>query len=429
MLRAASDVMTYTATTRRPKDAPGVTGPAGATFGRNVVLLGLTSMVTDISSEMITSILPLYLMFHLQVTPVAAGFVDGVQQGGAALARVASGVFTDRVQSHRLVAACGYGMSALCKLALLLVGSSSVGFFFATFVDRIGKGIRTSPRDALISLSAPAERLGAAFGVHRAFDTTGAMLGPLLAFGVLYVLPDAYDVVFVMSFGIAVLGVLVLLCFVNDPAKTPSKRAPRVRELFEPLARSQRYRALAFAAGALGLFTLSDNFVYLALQKRLEFSPTWLPLLYVATPLSYLLFAIPMGRIADRFGPGKIIAAGYTALLLVYALVLLGPGPGSQSMATLASCIVLLGLYYAGTDGVLMAVTAKLLPPQGRATGMAVVTTCLGAGKLCAGIGFGVLWSRTELHVALMVFALGLMTTVLVSTVALWRTIAGETHD
>jgi nitrate/nitrite transporter NarK len=153
--------------------------------GRNVWLLGFTSLVTDMSAEMVASVLPMYLMFHLQLSPAAVGLVEGLHQGGASIARVASGLLADNFRRYKEVAVVGYLTSALCRIGLLLVGSSTGGIAAITLIDRAGKGTRTPARDALISLSAPARGLGAAFGVHRALDTIGAMLGPVLAVALL----------------------------------------------------------------------------------------------------------------------------------------------------------------------------------------------------------------------------------------------------
>src|SRR5580765_7784821 len=164
-------------------------GEGAVRVDRNVVLLGLTSLFTDISSEMVATILPLYLVYTRGLSLLEFGVVDGLYLGAAALVRIASGIVGDRRQRHKQVAAFGYGLSAACKLAFLAVSSVWTGFSAIVVVDRTGKGIRTAPRDALISLSSSREELATAFGVHRALDTTGAMIGPLLAFGLLALTP------------------------------------------------------------------------------------------------------------------------------------------------------------------------------------------------------------------------------------------------
>src|SRR6476469_5989470 len=210
----------------------------GIKVSTTVVLLGLTSMFTDISSEMVTAILPLYLVFTLGLSPLQFGVIDGIQQGASALVRVASGYTADRFGKYKEVAALGYGISAFCRIGLLVVGRSWALIGATIFADRTGKGIRTAPRDALISLSTPEEDLGMAFGVHRALDTTGAMIGPLIAFTVLFVAPQGYHAIFMISFCFAIVGLAVLLLFVDNrperidqPAVEPL-RAIEIRRLF-----------------------------------------------------------------------------------------------------------------------------------------------------------------------------------------------------
>src|SRR5919199_636394 len=189
--------------------------PRGTGISRNVLFLGLTSLFTDISSEMVSTILPLYLVFYLRLTPVRFGVVDGLYQGVASFVYVAGGLAADRWRRHKEVAAAGYALSAACKLGLLAAGGAWVAIATAVVLDRAGKGVRTAPRDALISLSSAPAALASAFGVHRALDTAGAMLGPLVAFGLLAVAPNAFDAVFVASFCAALVGLAVLTLFVE----------------------------------------------------------------------------------------------------------------------------------------------------------------------------------------------------------------------
>src|SRR5215216_1094044 len=195
-------------------------GPrARARVSSTVLLLGLTSLLTDISSEMVSAVLPLYLVIANGYSPLAFGMIDGLYQGGAALVRVGAGFVGDRWRRHKEVATAGYGVSAACRLALLTAGSSLGAIGAIVLADRTGKGIRTAPRDALISLTTEERNLGTAFGVHRAMDTTGAMLGPLLAFAILAAAPLAFHSLFLVSFCFAVVGLMVLVCFVRNPQR------------------------------------------------------------------------------------------------------------------------------------------------------------------------------------------------------------------
>jgi MFS family permease len=377
---------------------------------KTVLLLGLTSLFTDISSEMVATILPLYLVYTVGLSPVAFGLVDGLYQGAGALVRVASGFVGDRFRRHKDVAAVGYGLSAACKLGFLAVGGA-VGALSAVIVlDRTGKGIRTAPRDALISLSTPREQLGTAFGVHRALDTTGAMLGPLLAFGLLALAPGRFDTIFVVSFCIALVGLGILVLFVeNDRGKAdadaaePAPPPPSLRAACSLLG-SRRFAAVVGIGCALGLATMSDGFVYVALQHRLDFETRFLPLLYVATAGVYMLLAVPLGRLADRIGRLRVFLGGYALLLVLYgALLVPALGP-----AALVGCVLLFGAYYASTDGVLMALASPLLPSEVRGSGLALVTTGTTLSRLVGSLAFGALWTFAGLEPAVVVFAAGL---------------------
>ena len=189
---------------------------------RTVLLLGMVSLLTDISSEMVSTVLPLYLVYTLGFTPLQYGVVDGIYQGASALVRLVSGFAGDRFGRHKEVAGIGYGLSAVCKLGLLVVGSAFSAIGALVLIDRTGKGIRTAPRDAMISLSSTPDGMATSFGVHRALDTTGAMIGPLVAFGLLAIAPLAFDSIFLVSFCFAVVGLAVLV-LLRAPTRRPRR--------------------------------------------------------------------------------------------------------------------------------------------------------------------------------------------------------------
>lgn len=392
---------------------------AGSRVSRTVVLLGLTSMFTDISSEMVATILPLYLVFSLGLSPVAFGVVDGLQQGAAAFVRIAGGFAGDRTRRYKEVAALGYGLSALSRLGMLVANTVS-SLSAVVIVERTGKGIRTAPRDALISLSTEPSRLGLAFGVHRALDTAGAMIGPLLAYLLLAVTTQDFDSVFVVSFCFAILGLAVLLFFVENQRPAPGEAAPVEQATLRGaagLVRIPRFRMLLIVAGGLGLATLSDGFLYLGLQRKLDFDPTLMPLLFVGTALAYMFLAVPMGKLADRLGRGWVFAGGYGLLLLAYASLLL-PATGG---AELVVYLVLFGAYYAATDGVLMALAGALLPRSLVGSGLGLLVTVTSFARLGASVIFGGLWSLAGFDVAVSIFAAALVLTLPLATMLLVR--------
>src|SRR5215216_2083037 len=384
-----------------------------ASVGSNVFFLGLTSLLTDISSEMVTATLPLYLLLTLGLAPLQFGLIDGLNQGASVLVRIASGLVADRWRRTKEVAAAGYAFSAVCRIGLLLVGRSWLGISGVVLLDRIGKGIRTAPRDAMIAVSVPSERLGTAFGVHRAMDTAGAMLGPLVAAGLLFLTPGSYDVVFIVSFCFALVRVAVIAFLVEKPDEAPpaTDAPPVTAQVVGQLLARPDFRALVLISTALALTTLSDSFIFLTLQRRFEFSLSLFPLLYVGTALVYMLLAIPMGRLADQVGRRYIFLAGYGLLALLYALLLIPGLPQALSFGSL----LLLGLYYAATDGIIAALASAILPEGWRTTGLAILTTGTGLARLLASLGYGALWTYLGPNPALITFLIGLSINVLLA--------------
>ncbi|MET7619205.1 MFS transporter [Streptomyces sp. NPDC005408] len=389
MYLSAGRTADTTAGVRRTRP-PRTTGVRRAVAG-NVIALGGVSLLTDVSAEMVTAVLPLYLVVGLGLSPLAFGALDGLYQGATVLSRLAGGHLADRAQRRKLVAGVGYALSAGCKLALLAATTPwAIGAVLAA--DRTGKGLRTAPRDALISLSCSPEEQGRAFGVHRAMDTAGALIGPLAAFAVLWAARDGYDAVFVVSFCTAALGLLLLALFVRDPSAGKSERAGRQKHRrgeLRALVRMPGLPRLCLLAALLGVVTVSDSFLYLLLQRRLDLPAPYFPLLPVGAAAGFLLLAVPLGRLADRIGRPLVFLAGHGALLTSYVL-LIGPWGGGPIAA--GCVLVLLGAFYAATDGVLMAAAGPLLPPHLKASGLAVVQTAGAFARFGGSLLFGAGW-------------------------------------
>ncbi|MFJ6480409.1 MFS transporter [Streptomyces sp. NPDC091682] len=398
----------YLAANGRPDAPPRLPG-ARRRVPAAVLALGAVSLVTDVSSEMVAAVLPLYLVLGLGLTPLQFGFLDGMFNGATALVRLLGGRLADRRGHHKRVAGAGYLLSALSRLGLLLAGGATGAIAAALAADRLGKGIRTAPRDALISLSGPPESLGRSFGVHRAMDTTGALLGPLAAFAVLWATADAYDAVFAVSFCTGLLGVLLLVVYVPavpGPAAAPAPAAgphpPRRSVLRDPA-----FRRVLCASALLGATTIGDAFLYLLLLRGLDLPPALFTLLPLGAAAVYLLLAVPVGRLADRAadraGRRTAFLLGHCALLGAYVLLLAPVSP-----PTVVGVLALLGLFYAGTDGVLMALAAPALPAAGRAGGLAVLQTGQALARLLGAAGFGAAWTLWGQRPALWAAALAL---------------------
>jgi len=413
---------------RERRSRPAGAGRRGARVSRNVVVLGAVSMLTDVSSEMVSAILPIYLVLELGASPLQVGVVDGIYQGATALVRLAGGFVADRWRRYKEVATLGYGLSAACKGALVAIGGTVSAVTAIVLVDRAGKGIRTAPRDALIALSSTPAALATAFGVHRAMDTAGALLGPLVAFGLLLLAPARFDAVFVVSTCFAVLGVAVLVLLADGRPRTrseslglgtdpvapdspptsaageaPERVQPTLREAIA-LLREPRFRALVGAAALLAIATISDGLLYLGLQRRLDLPVTAFPLLFVGSALVFMALAIPAGRLADRIGRRRVFLGGHLLLLPAYAMLLVPSG----GMGLVAVALCGLGAYYAATDGVLQAIASALLPDRLRASGLALLVTATSLAKLVSSVAFGLAWTLGGLELAATTFAAAL---------------------
>jgi MFS family permease len=392
-----------------PRRAPGI-----RTVSSTVITLGIVSMLTDISSESVAAILPLYITGVLGLSTIAFGFLDGLYQGTSALVRIGAGYVSDRREQPKWVAFTGYALAAVARVGLLFAS----GFAAITTVitaDRIGKGIRTAPRDALITATSRSDNLGTSFGVHRTLDNIGAAVGPLLAFFILLVVPDGFQIVFVASLAFALIGVAIL-GFIVPNVRTGARAAKKAdgagADATSPAPARAKFdwavvlkgpmRRVLAAAGILGLLTIGDGFIYLVLQSRSDFAALWFPLLYVGTNVAFLAFAIPMGRLADKVGRARVFVFGHVALLAAYFTAAM---PIADIAATVL-CLVLLGLFYATTDGVLAALAAQLTTPETHGTGIASAQTVVAITRFLSAVGFGFLWYTIGREQSLIVVAI-----------------------
>ncbi|MGP4994710.1 MFS transporter [Glutamicibacter ardleyensis] len=359
-----------------------------------VIALGIVSMLTDISSESVAAVLPLYITGALGLSMVAYGFFEGMNQSISSVVRIAAGYAADRSNKPKPIAVAGYGLSMAARIGLLFATGFG-GILAVIGLDRIGKGIRTAPRDAMIQQASQPEHLARSFGVHRLLDTVGATIGPLLAFVVLMLVPGDYRMVFVVSLAAAVLGVAVLALLVpnrklvqdevaEDRGEESSRSVPRPK--FRELLRGPLGKVL-LAAGFLGLLTIGDGFVYLALMEHGQLDAMWFPLLFVGANLFFLSFAVPLGRIADKTSRAGVFVLGHLALALAYVCA----GAGG-SLLFLICALALLGTFYAATDGVLAALAGQLAPHGATSTAIGAAQTVVAVARLFASTGFGVLW-------------------------------------
>jgi MFS family permease len=356
---------------------------------RNVVRLGITSLVTDVSSEMVDTILPLYARYALELSPFAVGALDGLYHAATTLARLVTAVAADRMGRLKEAAFVGYALSLASRLLLVIAGGAGAALFGAIAIDRAGKGLRGAPRDAMIALEAPLEIRAASFAVHRALDAIGSVLGPLLGFLTLTLVPFGFDVVFLASAGIALVGLLYFGLFVSAP-RASTKVRDDLHDARGPSRVAGGFAGLVALGAVASAAEVSPGLLFVVVRERAAIGVTSVPLLQVATALACALFVVPLGRLADRIGARWVFLCGQIVLVAGYGAIL-APLPG---WASAIGATVLVGAHYAATEGVLVALASAALPRERLATGLSVLSIGALLARIGGSLGFGALWER-----------------------------------
>ncbi len=367
-----------------PTEEEPVSSATQQRFSRNVLALGWVSLFQDISSEMIYPLLPLFLANTLGVDKAIIGLIEGVAESTASLLKVFSGWLSDRSGKRKTWAVAGYTLSALVKPVLALANHWPL-VLLIRFLDRVGKGIRTAPRDALLAASASAETRGRSFGLHRTVDTTGAILGPLLAFTLLPLFDGNVRPIFALTLIPGLLSVALLIFLVREPPAAPA-RVERTRVQLSPAPFDRPFRLFLLAVVVFTLGNSSDAFLLLRANAT-GIAEGQIPLLWLVFNIVYAATSIPAGELSDHIGRRRVIILGY----LIFALVYLG-----FARASLAWHIWFLfaayGLYYGFTDGVQRAYAADLVPAHLRGTAYGLYHTLTGLALLPASVMAGWLW-------------------------------------
>lgn len=348
----------------------------------NVLILGLVSLLTDISSEMIYPLLPLFVTSVLGAGPAILGMIEGVAESTAALLKLVSGIVSDRVEGRKRLVVAGYGLSSLSR-PLVAMAASPLFVLLVRFFDRIGKGIRTSPRDALIADSTDAAMRGKAFGFHRSLDHTGAIVGPLLATGLLVWFVSDLRTVFWLAAIPGFAAVILIVIKVRDmPRSMPVAGA---RPGISPGKNIRVYLLI------LLLFTLgnsSDAFLLLR-AGQMGVTPTRIPLLWTFFHVVKMLAAMPFGTLSDRVDRRGVIITGWG----VYALAYAGFGLVSSELQ-IWLLFAWYGLFYGMTEGVEKAYLSDLARPEERGSAFGWYNFAVGIGALPASIIFGLIWQK-----------------------------------
>ncbi len=368
--------------------------PSRFGLSRPVWLLGWVSLFTDMASEMVYPLLPLFLTQVLGASAMSLGVIEGAAEAASSALKVVSGWLADRSRSPKKLVLIGYGIASSVR-PLIAIATAWPQVLAIRFADRIGKGIRGAPRDAMLADFAPANARGRVFGFHRAMDHAGAVSGPLLATAFLYFYPGDYRTLFALTI---IPGIIVILFILKVPERASPETAPEAKTK-TPLASRPGgtlkslgrpfYKAMAVIV-IFSLGNASDAFLLLRLSD-LGVATVWIPLLWSALHVVKVISSLAGGALSDRFGRRKLIALGW----LWYALVYAGFG-FFDTMGTVIVIFLAYGLYFGLTEGNEKAWVADMAPATARGTAFGVYNAALGIGTLAASLIFGAIWTRVS---------------------------------
>ncbi len=351
-------------------------------------MLGFVSLFMDVSSELIHSLLPVFMVTSLGATALMVGVVEGVAEATALIVKVFSGTISDWLGRRKGLTVLGYGLGAISKPVFAL--ALTVQWVFAArFMDRIGKGIRGAPRDALIADLTPPEIRGAAYGLRQSLDTVGAFIGPLLAIGLMVLWAGDFRAVFWFAVIPAALSVLILIFGVHEAGAGRGHARPASPVDWRSLGEfSNAYWWIVVAGGLFTLARFSEAFLILRAQQ-VGLADSFAPLVLVIMNVVYALSAYPVGRLADRMSHGNLLAAGLVVLILSDFVL-----AQAQGLAEVAAGVVLWGLHMGMTQGVLMTMVAGAAPAHLRGTAFGIFNLVSGVAMLIASVLAGMLWDE-----------------------------------
>jgi len=352
----------------------------------SVWILGLVSMFMDVSSEMIHALLPLYLVTVLGASTLTVGIIEGIAEATASITKIFSGALSDYLGKRKWLAAFGYGLAAVTKPVFPL--ASGIGWLtVARFIDRVGKGIRGAPRDALIADLTPANLRGSAYGLRQSIDTIGAVVGPLLAIVFMAALANNFTAVF----WIAVIPAFISVAFIVFGVHEPERRR-ELREVRAPLSRRELMRLSRIywmVVGVAAIFTLarfSEAFLLLRAQA-VGLPVAFVPMVLVVMNIVYTLTAWPAGALSDRIGRYGVVSVGFALLVLADLALAIG---GNVTVVIVG--VVLWGLHMGLTQGLLSALVADAAPEELRGTAFGMFNLVSGVAMLIASVVAGALW-------------------------------------
>ncbi len=351
---------------------------------RNIFLVGMTSFLTDTTTKMIYSIMPLFLM-SLGATKTEVSLIEGIAESTASIVKALSGWWSDKIGRNKPLMIIGYGFTAILSPIFAFV-TSPFQVLLIRFTERIGKGIRTAPRDSLVAGSSEDHTKGKNFGFHKAMDNSGAILGPLLAFGVLMLFPKDYRMVFLIAAVPGFLGLGTIIAFVKEAKRNKQDLLGKIS--FKDFSKQYYFLLIIFF-----IFTLGNSTDALLLIKAgdVGIRDEFIPIMYLIFNSVSVLLAVPSGALSDKIGREKLILLGY----ILYSVIYFGFGRATNSM-TVIILFALYGVYSALTDGVQKALVSDLIDKNKRGTGLGIYNCLVGITLFPASLIAGILYDHVN---------------------------------
>lgn len=380
-------------------------------FKRNVIFTGLTSFLTDTSVKMVYSVMPMFLL-SMGASKTSLSLIEGIAESTASLLKTFSGFWSDKIGKNKPFMLIGYGLSAMI-IPLYAFAISPFQILYLRFVERVGKGIRTAPRDSLVAGSVTKGETGKSFGLQKAMDNSGAIIGPLIAFALLFFFPLNYKLIFLLAGIPSILGILVIIFGIKEAKKNKES-------LFKKFHFKDFPKKYYLFLIIVFIFTLGNSTDALLLVKANEVGVkvAFIPLVYLITSIVGVSFAIPIGSLSDRIGREKILIVGF----LIYAVVYFGFGI-THSIGTIVGLFALYGLYSAATDGIQKAFVSDMIDKNKQGTGLGIYNALLGITLLPASIIAGLLYDKIDSSVP---FYFGAITAVISAVTMLFFTRAAK---
>ena len=351
---------------------------------KNIFFTGLTSFLTDTSAKMVYSVMPMFLL-SIGASKTSLSLIEGIAESTAALIKSLSGFWSDKIGKNKPFMLIGYGLSALI-MPLYFFVATPLHVLYLRFIERVGKGIRTAPRDSLVAGSVSNGETGKSFGVQKAMDNMGAIVGPLLAFMLLIFYPENYKLIFLFSAIPGFLGILVIIFGIKEAKKQDTHLLKKFRFKDFP-------KKFYLFLGIIFLFTLGNSTDALLMVKANEVGVkvAFIPLVYLVSSIVSVLLAIPMGTLSDKIGKEKLLIGGF----LIYALVYFGFGR-TNNLNVIIMLFAMYGLYSAMTDGIQKAFVSDIIDKNKKGTGLGIYNALIGITLLPASLIAGLLYDNVN---------------------------------